>query len=488
VVETEMNSRVLLVDDPPELFDALRASLQPGFELHVAASAAEALEACRSRGPFAVVVSDHGDLREEDAELFATLGRGWPDTARIVLAESAEVEAALRAHQGAFFRLFTKPVAVPELGQAVLAAAERFRRIEGERLLTEQLQFSRESLLGMTDVLERRLAQQLARLRGLQALGVALSEAADLEEVVRLTAAAGAELLGPGTVHVWIQEPASGHEVEATRGDEGAGDVLVVAVRTAGCEIGAVRVQLEGAASEADRGVVSSLASSAAMAAHRLIHRRERDQAQHATIFALARLAEYRDDETGRHLERVSAYCRTLAEGLRDDGVHVATITPGFVDDLVLSAPLHDIGKVGIPDAILHKPGPLTEEEWATMRRHPAIGAETLRRVLESSGERSFLRMAHDIAWCHHERWDGTGYPRGVRGEEIPLSARIMALADCYDALTTRRPYKGPWTHAETRAHVEVHRGKHFDPAVADAFLRREAVFDRIRQQLADEG
>ena len=239
---------------------------------------------------------------------------------------------------------------------------------------------------------------------------------------------------------------------------------------------------------EADRRTLASLAASTAVAAHSHIRLRERDDAQHATIFALARLAEYRDDETGKHLERVSEYCRLLAEGLREDGHHLGVITDPFVRDIVLSAPLHDIGKVGIPDSILLKPGPLTEEEWEVMRWHPTIGAETLRNTLETFGEQSFLRMALEIAWCHHEKWDGSGYPRGLHGEETPLAARIMALADCYDALTTKRPYKEAWPHEEAVAWISEQSGKHFDPRVVEAFEKRAQRFDEVRRNLADDG
>jgi response regulator RpfG family c-di-GMP phosphodiesterase len=238
---------------------------------------------------------------------------------------------------------------------------------------------------------------------------------------------------------------------------------------------------------QSDLELLESIAAATAIAARNQIHRRERDDAQHATIFALAGLAEYRDDETGRHLERVAEYCRLIAIGLRIDGHFLDQIDESFLDDLVLSAPLHDIGKVGIPDSILFKPGKLTEAEWEVMRKHTTIGAETLQSALDSSGERGFLRMGHDIAWCHHERWDGSGYPRGLSGLAIPLSARIMSVADCYDALTTWRPYKEAWPHADAVAYIRDHAGTQFDPLVVAAFLSREAEANRVRRCLSDE-
>jgi hypothetical protein len=170
------------------------------------------------------------------------------------------------------------------------------------------------------------------------------------------------------------------------------------------------------------------------------LSRRELDRAQHATILALARLAERRDMETGQHLERVSAYSRLVAEGLRTMGRHLDSITDRFIEDLACSSPLHDIGKVGIPDSILLKPGRLTPEEWLIMKTHAEIGGSTIDGVIREFGSPGYLRMGSEIAWSHHEKWDGSGYPKGLHGDDIPLSARIVAIADVYDALTTLRP------------------------------------------------
>jgi putative two-component system response regulator len=212
-----------------------------------------------------------------------------------------------------------------------------------------------------------------------------------------------------------------------------------------------------------------------------------RADAEDATARALARLAKRRDDETGWHLERVSRYCRLIAHGLSADGRCADELTDRFVQDLVRAAPLHDIGKVGIPDAILDKPGKLDAAEWEVMRTHPALGADALRALIESTPRPGFLRLAHDVALCHHERWDGGGYPRGLSGDAIPLSARIVALADVYDALTTRRPYKEPWPHARALELIASERGRHFDPDVVDAFMRRADEADQIRERFADE-
>jgi len=202
------------------------------------------------------------------------------------------------------------------------------------------------------------------------------------------------------------------------------------------------------------------------------------------SVFALAKLAESRDADTGTHLERMRGYSQLLAEQLRFAGPYQEQITREFLEDLYRSSPLHDIGKVGIPDAILLKPGRLTPQEFDVMRRHAAIGAETLDSALRTSGHGGFLRMAADIARYHHERWDGTGYPQGLRGEVIPLAARIVALADVFDALTTVRVYKTASTPQSARDQIVEQAGRHFDPAIVEAFDSAFPAFVRLHTVL----
>src|SRR5690606_37224020 len=175
-----------------------------------------------------------------------------------------------------------------------------------------------------------------------------------------------------------------------------------------------------------------------------------------------------------------------LAEALRLSGKHIERLSREHMEMLFKSTPLHDIGKVGVPDAILLKEGSLTEDEYAQMKRHTEFGANALRWAEERLGYDSFLTMARRIAYEHHERWDGTGYPRGLAGEEISLEARLMALADFYDALTTRRPYKPRFSHEKTRRLILEQRGKHFDPDVVDAFLAAEDQFKYINRRFAE--
>jgi diguanylate cyclase (GGDEF)-like protein len=215
--------------------------------------------------------------------------------------------------------------------------------------------------------------------------------------------------------------------------------------------------------------------------------RTARDASQHSIVVALATLAEYRDDDTGRHLERVTKYCTMLAEELRARTTYSTQINEVLLSHLERAVPLHDIGKVAIPDRILLKPGRLTPEEMDVMRRHAEIGAQTIRSVIErSSSPAEFLIVAEQIALCHHEWYNGQGYPRGLKENDIPLVARIVALADVYDALTTQRVYKKAIPHDKTLTIINELCGTQFDPVIVEAFNRREREFANLALQLAD--
>ncbi len=203
---------------------------------------------------------------------------------------------------------------------------------------------------------------------------------------------------------------------------------------------------------------------------------------QDITVFALAKLADSRDTETGEHLERMRTYCQLLAERLEHDSPYAETIDQDFLDDLFRSSPLHDIGKVGITDAILLKPGRLTDEEFDTMKEHTTIGAEALKQSMASHKCGSFLNMAIDVARHHHERFDGTGYPDGLAGHEIPLAARIAALGDVYDALTSARVYKEAFDPSLSRKMIEEGSGTQFDPVIVEAFLDQQDAFLEVPQ------
>ena len=204
------------------------------------------------------------------------------------------------------------------------------------------------------------------------------------------------------------------------------------------------------------------------------------------TIFGLARLAESRDTETGEHLERVSSYCRILGEYLHRQQHYHDQMKRNFVETIFSTSPLHDIGKVGIPDAILNKPGKLSPEEFELMKQHAVIGGDTLTDIERhlNWGDSTFLTMGREIAYSHHEKWDGSGYPHQLSELGIPLAARIMAVADVYDALTSKRCYKDAFSHDKARDIIVEGRGRHFDPDLVECFLACEERFIEVRRQL----
>jgi PAS domain S-box-containing protein len=208
---------------------------------------------------------------------------------------------------------------------------------------------------------------------------------------------------------------------------------------------------------------------------------------QDASIFSLAKLAESRDEETGLHLTRIQEYCRTLCIGLARRQPRGDVFTEEFIADLVRSSVLHDIGKVGIPDRILLCPGRFGPEEVAIMQQHPIFGGRALEEAVHRLGEKSFLSVGSEVAYYHHERWDGSGYPFRLKEEEIPLAARIVAIADVYDALTTERRYKRAFSHKEAYDIIVQGKGTQFDPELVEVFQELEAVFSAIRDRCSGQ-
>ncbi len=208
---------------------------------------------------------------------------------------------------------------------------------------------------------------------------------------------------------------------------------------------------------------------------------------QDATICVMVSLAEFRDETTGNHIRRTQEYIRLLALELAKRPHYSALLTSSYIEHLSKSAPLHDVGKIAIPDHILLKPGKHTPEEFAIMKTHAQRGYDMLKRAGEHMGAQGeFMTLAMEIAGCHHEKWDGSGYPNGLAGAAIPLSARLMAIADVFDALLARRPYKEPMSVAQATTIILEGRGKHFDPEVVEAFLAIQDEFQRVAAMWAD--
>jgi len=214
----------------------------------------------------------------------------------------------------------------------------------------------------------------------------------------------------------------------------------------------------------------------------------ELQKTQDATIIAFSSLAETRDNDTGMHLRRTQNYVRELASALRSHPRFASHLAGNVIDLLYKSAPLHDIGKVAIPDHILLKPGKLTSDEFEIMKTHTTSGKDAIAAAEKSMGKyNSLLSTAREIAYGHHEKWDGSGYPKGLSGEAIPLFARIMSVADVYDALISNRIYKAGMPHAKAVDIIREGRGSHFDPDICDMFLQIQDQFAAIAAQFSDE-
>ena len=218
-----------------------------------------------------------------------------------------------------------------------------------------------------------------------------------------------------------------------------------------------------------------------------LVHEKVKEitASQIATIHALVKAAESRDDDTGTHIERTALFCKLIAEKLYEAGLFPDIIDEKYAENISKASPLHDIGKVGIKDSILLKPSRLTAEEFDFMKTHVNIGYDTLASTQEMYPGNVFLKIGIEIARYHHEKWDGSGYNIGLAGEDIPLSARIMALSDVYDALRSRRVYKEPFSHEKTYDIIVEGRGSHFDPAIVDMFIKHHLLFDKIYNDLS---
>ncbi|MEJ2611784.1 MAG: two-component system response regulator [Candidatus Thiodiazotropha sp.] len=212
----------------------------------------------------------------------------------------------------------------------------------------------------------------------------------------------------------------------------------------------------------------------------------ELSRTKDVAIYCMASLAETRDTETGKHILRTQHYILLLARKLKEQGLYADYLDDTVLDLLYKTSPLHDIGKVGVADRILLKPGKLNPEEWELMKKHAQYGHDALLRAEQEFGTTDFLVMAREIAYTHHERWDGTGYPQGLKGNAIPVPGRLMAIADVYDALVNKRVYKEPYPHEQAVEIIHQASGSHFDPVMVEAFLSLQNEFKRIATDYAD--
>jgi len=287
----------------------------------------------------------------------------------------------------------------------------------------------------------------------------------------------------PVVITDWEMPGLTGPElVRRVRTGQSSGYTYILMITGRECR----KDMIEGLSAGADEFIVKPVDQTELTVRLRTAERVVSQVTRDLTIFALAKLAESRDHETGAHLERVRTYSESLARALSTNSKYSTTVTDEFIRLIRETSPLHDIGKVGVPDSVLLKPARLSDREYAIMKTHTTIGAETLDAVLREQPNAPYLIMSRDIALSHHERFDGQGYPNGVGGTEIPLSGRIVAVADVYDALTSKRVYKAAMPHEVARGIIMEGIGTHFDPDIITAFVACEAQFFEIRDRLEE--
>ncbi len=430
--------------------------------------------------------------------------------------ETSDITAGLDAGADEYL---TKPIQPQELLLRVRSVAERHRsrqnllhhcelRGEQTRVLSLLLDFCR--TLGATDDLDSALEQSIdvtVALTGCRRVSIMLPDAD--RQMLHIAKSVGADEEAFQTVRVAIGESIAGRVFESgipvvvnteqeIKTQHNTYESPYFASAPLACAALGVGDHIVGVLNMTDRvegrefeprelEFVGMIASIAATAINGILTRLTRDEARDMIMVAFAKLAERRDSDTGRHVDRVTAICLILAEELRGTGQFQRQVDDAFMRDLERAVPLHDIGKVAIPDRILLKPTRLTGQEMAIMQTHAEIGADTIRSVRERAPDVAILATAEDIAASHHEWFDGSGYPRKLQGDAIPLAARIVAVADVYDALTSRRVYKDPVGHAEAVSIILKSSGTQFAPAIVDAFMRRRDAICRCARQLGDD-
>jgi len=521
--------RILVVDDEQTIREILSKYItQLGYEVVTAEDGMHALEKLAAL-PFDLVLTDLKMPKMDGRELLKRLAEAYPDIPKIVLTGLGTDEDIILALKTGAYDFLTKPIIDFEILHHALKRALERKRLNDERTRYADQQTHITEIVSMlnrgseTEEIFKTLSTTLKRFIPFNRLTLALIDETTGSVVTKYIESDQQVLLGRGEefplersslndaaerkvviiindLERYYTEHAS--SVNAKRLlEEGMRSSLVLPLiindRTRGFLIFASVTPhsfkedhisfLESIVGQISfsiqRGELLSELETHTEKLEQLVETRTREvlKTQKVTIFALSKLADARDVDTGQHLERIRRFCALIAQVLKysEHGKH---ITNQYLRDLYDSSILHDIGKVGIPDAILLKQGPLTAEEFDIIKTHTTIGFNSLRSASKDLGEDTFLNMAMDITLYHHERWDGLGYPYGLKGDEIPLSSRIVAISDVYDALTSKRPYKAPYEH-EMAVEIMKDEQSHFDPLLFKIFLENNEEIDRIRRE-----
>jgi PAS domain S-box-containing protein len=482
--------RLLIVDDDENVRKALTEVLRnSGYQCDQATSAHEALIYLQQQS-YTCVLTDLIMPERSGIDLLRDIVADYPDISVILVSGQNDTALVRRALKNGAFDYIVKPATAGEIVTAVYGALKRRERYVKEQNDTKDLRTRAE--IGMVESI---FFEDIVRST---IDGIMIT---DLENRIimvnpayeKLTGYLRQELIGmvPDILRDGNSRKDFGRRVAYELMHSGCWSGEVIDRRKDGIEwfanLTISRVKDSRGKAFADVFIVRDITEQKHMQ-QQLIERLQDIQcAQDAAIIGFAKLAECRNPETGMHLERMRKYSRVLAEQMSQLPKYKNEIDEAFIDSLYKSSPLHDVGKVGIPDSILLKPGKLTHEEYEIMKTHTIIGGDALKTAESKLPGRSFLTLGREIAYHHHEKFDGTGYPFGLSGESIPVSARIVAFADAYDALTSKRVYKDVVDPEESKRRLLTDRGRHFDPDVVDAFGKREGEFLEILRQVNEE-
>jgi response regulator RpfG family c-di-GMP phosphodiesterase len=526
-----ISQKILFVDDEMLLLEGLKRQLRRDFDISVALGGAAALTLAVEQGPFAVIVSDYNMPGMDGIAFLKTIYQHDPHTVLIMLTGRAELDVAVSAlHNAHISRFLNKPCPREILLETLTDGLEQYRLKKTEQLLQTQLQEANQRLNQMNDQLEVLVDKKTRALQLQYRYATSMAQMTYSSAVIDAFVQSVIELTAIRTLSLWLSPQQNGQFTCHYPGNSSLPEfdskncpagLIATAIsqktiwridneesKSASCFDQSVfngnpfmSVPLQGShgvlgllnlagddlvLSDDSLEALVGMSDVTATALQSHWHREANDEAQDAIITALAKLSKYRDPETGAHLLRLKKYSELICRFLAKTDKYRDIVTEEFTKDLVRSTPLHDIGKVGISDAILKKPGRLTEDEFEIMKTHAAIGGDTLRAVYENYPSQNFIKCGMDVAYSHHEKWNGSGYPQGLKGEAIPLPARILALVDVYDALTCRRVYKPAFPREKANSIIAEGRGIHFDPDIVSAFLINEAQFYIIAEEYAD--
>jgi PAS domain S-box-containing protein len=481
--------RLLVVDDDPAVRQALSVVLAScGYVCDQAGSAQEALDYLRKQS-YTCVLTDLVMPEKSGIDLLRDIVASYPDIAVILVSGQNDTSLVRKALKNGAYDYVVKPATAGEIITTVYGALKKRENYLQEQTdkqsLREKIEIGQMQYILFKDIVESTIDGIM--ITDLENRIISVNPAYEKltgfqrEELMGSTPTVfGANFVGDTTREIvrslhtkgsWFGEIIDHHK----DGSKWYAHITITRVRDS-----------RGKAF-ADVFIVRDISDKKQMECQLIERLQELHSSQDAAIFGFAKLAECRNPGLGLHLERMRKYCKVLAEDLANLPKYRSEVDEAYIDKLYKSSLLHDVGKVGIPDSILLKPGKLTREEYEIMKTHAIIGGDVLKSAESRIPGRSFLTLGKEIAYHHHEKFDGTGYPHGLSGETIPLSARIVALADAYDALTSKRVYKDIVNPAESKQRIVIDRGSHFDPDIVDAFLRREEEFLRILQEFSKD-